>query len=302
MRPGEVVWIDDDGLPSRAGGPARAGGGLHLRARLLRAARLVARRRRGARGARAHGRAARRGGAGRRRPRDADPRLRHACRDRLREALGRPVRGGADQEPLRRAHVHRARPGAPAAGNPHQVQPARRDRRPAARDRRRLDRAREHDARSSSRCSSRPGRPRCTSASPRRRSSPPASTGSTWPTRTQLAAAHRSVEEMREHDRRRRASTTSRSRGCSGRRGCPAESVLPRVLHADYPTRVPETPPASQKLRFEPVARSRCDAITVPGRPLRRVRTRVAPGRLLRGGIPANGAGYDPLVSAHADA
>ncbi len=63
-------------------GPQRR---LHLRARLLRPARLAARRQRGARGARADGRAARRGGAGRRRPRDADPRLGHARRDRLRE-------------------------------------------------------------------------------------------------------------------------------------------------------------------------------------------------------------------------
>ena len=41
-------------------------------------------------------------------------------------------------------------------------------------------------------------RPRCTCASPRLRSCHRASTGSTWPTRTKLAAAHRSVEQMRE--------------------------------------------------------------------------------------------------------
>ena len=41
-------------------------------------------------------------------------------------ATGHPVQRGADQEPLRRAHVHPARPGAARAGHQAQVQPARR--------------------------------------------------------------------------------------------------------------------------------------------------------------------------------
>ena len=52
-----------------------------------------------------------------------------------------------DQEPLRRAHVHPARPGAAQARPAAEVQPAAGDRRrPAAGRRRRLDRARQHDA------------------------------------------------------------------------------------------------------------------------------------------------------------
>ena len=101
--PGEVVWIDDDGCHSAQARSARA------RARRASSSTSTSRGptrsldgTRRARGARPDGRAARRGGAGRRRPRDADPRLGHARRDRLREALGHPVRGGADQEPLRR--------------------------------------------------------------------------------------------------------------------------------------------------------------------------------------------------------
>ena len=72
------------------------------------------------------------GGAGRSRPRDADPRLRHAGRDRLRAGVRDPVQRGPDQEPLRRPHVHPARPGAAPAGDPDEVQPARRGRGQAA--------------------------------------------------------------------------------------------------------------------------------------------------------------------------
>ena len=101
VRPGEVVWVDADGLHRGPGGPVVARGAVHLRARLLRAARLAPRRRRGLRRPGAHGRAARGGGAGRRRLRDADPRLRHAGGDRLLQGVGPALRGRADQEPLR---------------------------------------------------------------------------------------------------------------------------------------------------------------------------------------------------------
>ena len=47
-------------------------------------------------------------------------------------ALGLPVQRGADQEPLRPAHVHPARPGAAPAGDQAQVPPRRRGRRASA--------------------------------------------------------------------------------------------------------------------------------------------------------------------------
>ena len=81
---------------------------------------------RAARRARAHGRAAREGGARRSRHGHPDPGLRNAGRDRLRTRERDPVQRGADQEPLRRPDVHRARPGAPRARDQDEVQPARR--------------------------------------------------------------------------------------------------------------------------------------------------------------------------------
>ena len=111
----------------------RARRALHLRVLLPRPARHAARGRRGARRARAHGRAARRRVAGRGRPRAADPGLGHAGRDRLLARDRHPVQRGADQEPLRPPHVHPARAGHARAGDPDEVQPARRGRRQAAR-------------------------------------------------------------------------------------------------------------------------------------------------------------------------
>ena len=55
----------------------------------------------------------------------AVPGLGHAGRDRLRARERDPLRRGPDQEPLRRAHVHPARPGAPRARDQDEVQPAR---------------------------------------------------------------------------------------------------------------------------------------------------------------------------------
>ena len=86
-------------------------------------------------------------GAGRRRRRDRRARLGHAGRAGLRARVGPAVPRRPDQEPLRRAHVHPARPGAARARRAAQVQPAAaRDRGQAARRRRRLDRARLDDA------------------------------------------------------------------------------------------------------------------------------------------------------------
>ena len=111
VQPGEVVWVDDEGLHAAQAVPAGRQRALHLRARVLRAPGLAGRRRRGARRARADGRAARARGACGRGPRDRRRRRRHAGRDRLLEGLGHPVQRGAHQEPLRRPHVHPARAG-----------------------------------------------------------------------------------------------------------------------------------------------------------------------------------------------
>ena len=54
-------------------------------------------------------------GAGRRRPRDLGPRLRQPRRRRLLARLGAPQGRRPDQEPLRRPHLHPARPGAAQA-------------------------------------------------------------------------------------------------------------------------------------------------------------------------------------------
>ena len=61
-------------------------------------------------------------------------------------ALEHPVQRGADQEPLRRPHVHPAGSGPARAGDQAEVQSARRGRGQARRRRRRLDRPRQHDA------------------------------------------------------------------------------------------------------------------------------------------------------------
>ena len=116
----------------------------------------------------------------RRRPRDPGARLRQPRRARLRARERAAAGRRADQEPLRRAHVHPARPGAAQARPAAEVQPAARGRRRQAhRRRRRLDRARQHDAPDRADAARRRARPRCTCASPRRRSATPATTGST---------------------------------------------------------------------------------------------------------------------------
>ena len=61
-------------------------------------------------------------------------------------AIRDPVQRGPHQEPLRRPHVHPARAGHARAGDPDEVQPARRGLRAAPRGRRRLDRPRLDDA------------------------------------------------------------------------------------------------------------------------------------------------------------
>ena len=198
----------------------RARSALHLRVLLPRAPRHAPRGRRDPRRARADGRAAREGVAGRGRPRAADPRLGHAGRDRLRARDRDPVQRGADQEPLRRPHVHPARAGHARAGDPHEVQPARRGRRQAPRRRRRLDRARLDDAadradavRRGSRGGAHPDLLAADRVAVLLRHRP----------RVGGRADRRTLDASRRCARRsaRRASPTSRSKGCRRRRAGP---------------------------------------------------------------------------------
>ena len=184
VRPGELVVIDEEGVHATQAVPeGRQALCIFEHVYFARPDSTLA-------GSEVHGVRVRMGerlasrGAGRGRSRDADPGLGHAGGGRLHARLRDPVQRGADQEPLCRPHVHPAGRGPAPPGDPDEVQPAGGGRRQAARDRRRLDRARLDDAAARRGCCSRPARPRCTSASPRRRSSRRASTGSTWPTRS----------------------------------------------------------------------------------------------------------------------
>ena len=95
-------------------------------------------------------------------------------------ASGLPAGRRPDQEPLRGAHLHPARPGAAQARAADEVQPAAGDRRrQARRRRRRLDRARQHDPPDRRHAARRRRAARCTCGSRRRRSATPATTAST---------------------------------------------------------------------------------------------------------------------------
>ena len=138
-------------------------------------------------------------GAGRGRPRDRGARLRQRRRARLRTRLGHPAGRRPHQEPLRRAHVHPARPGAAQARPAAEVQPAARDRRrQAPRRRRRLDRARQHHAPDRADAARRRRARRSTCASPRRRSGTPATTASTCRRARRWSPTAATVEEVAE--------------------------------------------------------------------------------------------------------
>ena len=195
-----------DGLADRArprdapGGQGRPPGALRLRAHLLLPPRQPPRGQGAAAGARADGRDPLARGAGRGRPGDLGARLRQPGRRRLRARLGAAPRRRPDQEPLRRPHLHPARPGAAQARPAAEVQPAAGDRlRPADRRRRRLDRARQHDA---------PDRRHA--ARRRRERGPPADLGAADPPPLPLRGRHvdaRGDDRPRADDRgdRRRA-------------------------------------------------------------------------------------------------
>ena len=134
------------------------------------------------------------------------------------------------------------------------VQPARRDRREAARDRGRLDRSRQHDARARADAARRG----------RRRGARPhlVPTGRVavllrdrHGRRGELAAAHRSVEEMREHVGATSLHYLSLD-GMQWATAIPEEDVCRACFTRSYPTRVPGEGLAA-KHRFEPAGATR---------------------------------------------
>ena len=145
VHPGEMVSPDRARAGDAPGGQGRAQGDLRLRAHLLLPPRQPPRGQGAAAGARQDGRDALARVAGRSRPGDRGAGLRQPGRGGVRARLGAAARRRPDQEPLRRPHLHPARPGAAQARPAAEVQPAAGDRRRAAdRRRRRLDRARQH--------------------------------------------------------------------------------------------------------------------------------------------------------------
>ena len=180
VHPGEMVSLTERGLETRQVVKAERPRELRLRAHLLLPPRQPARGQGPAAGARADGRDPLARGAGRRRPGDLGARLRQPGGRRLRPRLGAAPGRRPDQEPLRGADLHPARPGAAQARPADEVQPAAGDRRRQAhRRRRRLDRARQHDPPDRRHAARRRREARSTCGSRRRRSATPATTGST---------------------------------------------------------------------------------------------------------------------------
>ena len=218
----------------------------------------------GARRARADGRAARAGGAGRRRSRHRHPGLGHARCDRLLEGLRDPVQRGAHQEPLRRAHVHPAGPGHARAGDPHEVQPARRGRGASGSSSSTTRSSAGTRRASSSRCSFDAGAAEVHV----RISSPPVVSpcfyGIDMADEDELAAAHRSVEEMRALHRRDLAALPL-GRGHAGGDGASGGLGLPRLLHARVPdARAAGRPRSSASSRRRPRTPRGASATPIP--------------------------------------
>jgi hypothetical protein len=180
VAPGEVVTIDE-----RAAQPAasrRRPDLLPVRVGLPRPPRPPPGRRQRAVRAPRDGPPARPRGPGRRRHRDPGAGGRPRRRRRVRRRGGPAVRRRAGQEPLRRPHLHPADPVAAPARHQAEALAGPRDRRGRAAGRgRRLDRARQHLPAAGRDAARAPAPPRCTCASPRRRSRTPATTASTWP-------------------------------------------------------------------------------------------------------------------------
>ena len=160
-------------------------------------------------------------------PRSATPRNR-ACRSS----------SGLDPQPLRGPHVHRAAAGHPPLRGQGEAQPEPRGaRRQAGGRRRRLDRPRHHQPQDREDDPRAPARARSTCASPRRRSSGPATTASTRPTRKELIGSSHNVEEIQRYlgaDSLGYLSLDGMLKATGSRSG----SFLPRVLHGPVQGRV----------------------------------------------------------------
>ncbi len=192
----------------------------------------------------------------------------NAGRERLRARL-RPAQGRrADQEPLRRADLHPAGPGAAQARPADEVQPAARDRlRQAGRRRRRLDRPRQHDPPDHRHAARRRRDARSTCGSRRRRSATPATTGSTCRPREEMIAHDRTVEEIAARDRRRLARLpVARGRLRGGRDA--ARGPLRRLLHRRLPARRRRR--GERQVRARAAARRAARRLTPSGASLRR--------------------------------
>ena len=248
--------IDEHGLRTRMVVEGKRERLLRLRVHLLRPPRLRMGGERAARRARAHGRDPRPRGA---RvdadlvigvPDSATPPPAAIARVRRSAARRRPR-----QEPLRRPHLHPARPALREHGLRPEVQPAAGDHRgQAARRRRRLDRARQHDA---------PDRP--DAARGRRARSAHAHLRAADPPPLPLRHRHgdaRGDDRPRPQRRggRRASSAPTRSPTCRSPgvyeavKARPA-SALRRLLLGDYPLRTPRRTASSPSRTRLPMAR-----------------------------------------------
>ncbi len=167
-------------------------------------------------------------------------------------ASGLPARRRPDQEPLRGADLHPARPGAAQARPAAQVQPAAGDRRrPAHRRRRRLDRARQHDAAD-----------RRHAARRRRARGAPADLGAADPQPLPLRRRHvdpRGDDRPQAHGRRRSPtsstptrSPTSRWTASTRRSAPPPEDHCDACFSGRYPLGDPKRRTGSSRWRMSP--------------------------------------------------
>ena len=180
---------DRRGRPAHAAVRRGRAQGLRLRVRLPGPPRHHDQRPRRARGPGRDGPHAGPRAPGRGRPGHPDARVGHAGRDRLRPGVRHPLRPGAGQELLRRAHLHRpvARPSASSASGSSSTRCRTSSRASGWSSSTTRSCAATPSARWSG-CCARPARPRCTCASPRRRCSWPCFYGIDFATRAELIA------------------------------------------------------------------------------------------------------------------